>query len=72
MTSFFSIFSLEDGDSMFIRNVGIYRRVYTAPNSRRTSPSSAVKTSNLIKHYTLLRKIITKYVDDVVLGYNTV
>jgi hypothetical protein len=29
----------EDGDSMFLRNVGIYRRVYMAPNPRRTSSS---------------------------------
>jgi hypothetical protein len=26
----------EGGDSMFLRNVGIYRRVYTAPKPRRT------------------------------------
>jgi hypothetical protein len=35
-----SNFSPEDGDSMFLRNAGIYRRVYTAPNPRRTSSSS--------------------------------
>jgi hypothetical protein len=26
---------VEDGDSMFLRNVGIYRRVYTASKPRR-------------------------------------
>jgi hypothetical protein len=32
-------FSPEDGESMFLRNVGIYRRVCTAPKPRRiTSP----------------------------------
>jgi hypothetical protein len=30
------VFRLEDGDSMFLRNVGIYRRVYTAPKPRGT------------------------------------
>jgi hypothetical protein len=34
-------FSIEDGDSMFLRNVGIYLRFYTAPKPRRTSPSSS-------------------------------
>jgi hypothetical protein len=34
-----SIFSPEDGDIMFLRNVAIYRRVYTAPKPRRTSLS---------------------------------
>jgi hypothetical protein len=29
--------SPEDGDSMFLRNAGIYPRVYTAPTSRRSS-----------------------------------
>jgi hypothetical protein len=28
-------FSPEEGDSTFLRNVGIYRRAYTAPKSRR-------------------------------------
>jgi hypothetical protein len=33
------IFSPEDGDSMFLRNVRIYRRVYAAPKPRTaTSP----------------------------------
>jgi hypothetical protein len=31
-----SIFDPEGGDSMFLRNVGSYRRVYTAPKPRRT------------------------------------
>jgi hypothetical protein len=31
--------SPEDGDSMFLRTVGIYRRVYTAPKPRRTTSS---------------------------------
>jgi hypothetical protein len=33
-------FSPEDGDSMFLRNVSIYRRVYTAPKPRRALSSS--------------------------------
>jgi hypothetical protein len=33
-------FSLEDGTSVFLRNVGIYRRVYKAPKLR-TRPSSS-------------------------------
>jgi hypothetical protein len=28
-------FSLEDGDSMLLRNVGIYLRVYTESNARK-------------------------------------
>jgi hypothetical protein len=32
-------FSPEDGDRMFLRNVGIYRRVHTAPKPRRTTSS---------------------------------
>jgi hypothetical protein len=32
-----SIFIPEDGDSMFLQNDGIYRRVYTAPKPIRTS-----------------------------------
>jgi hypothetical protein len=36
-----SIFSPEDGDSIFLRNVGIYRRVYTAPKPRRIASSSS-------------------------------
>jgi hypothetical protein len=32
--------SPEDGDNIFLRNVGIYRRVYAAPKPRRTSSSS--------------------------------
>jgi hypothetical protein len=35
-----SIFRAEDGDSMFLLNVVIYLRVYTAPKPRRTSSSS--------------------------------
>jgi hypothetical protein len=34
------VFSPEDGDSMFLRNIGIYLRVYTASQSRRTSSTS--------------------------------
>jgi hypothetical protein len=34
------LFSPEDRDSMLLRNVGIYRRVYTAPKPRITSSSS--------------------------------
>jgi hypothetical protein len=30
----------EDGDSMFLRNVGIYQLVYTAPKPRRISSTS--------------------------------
>jgi hypothetical protein len=33
-------FSTEEGDNMFLRNAGIYRQVYKAPKSRRTSSSS--------------------------------
>jgi hypothetical protein len=40
-------FSPEDGDSLFLRNAGIYRRVYTAPKPRRTVLSSS---SLLLKH----------------------
>jgi hypothetical protein len=32
-------FSPEDRDSMFLRNVGIYQRVYTAPKPRSSSSS---------------------------------
>jgi hypothetical protein len=32
-----SIFRAEDGDVMFLQNVGIYRRVYTAPKPRISS-----------------------------------
>jgi hypothetical protein len=31
----------EDGDGMFLQNVGIYRRVYTVPKPRRTTSSSS-------------------------------
>jgi hypothetical protein len=34
-----SIFSPEEGDSMFLRNVVIYGRVYMAPKPRGTSSS---------------------------------
>jgi hypothetical protein len=34
-----SIVSPEDGDSMFLRNVGIYLRVYTAPQPTVTTSS---------------------------------
>jgi hypothetical protein len=34
------IFSQEDGDSMFLRSVGIYQRVYTASHARTTLSSS--------------------------------
>jgi hypothetical protein len=30
-------FGPEDGDSMFLRNVGTYRRVYMEPKPRKTS-----------------------------------
>jgi hypothetical protein len=33
-------FSTEEGGSMFLRNVGIYRRVYTASKPRRPTSSS--------------------------------
>jgi hypothetical protein len=32
-------------ETMFLQNVGIYRRVYTAPNPRRISPSSSSSLS---------------------------
>jgi hypothetical protein len=38
---FGAIFSPEDGDGIFIRNVEIYRRVYTAPKTRTSSSSSS-------------------------------
>jgi hypothetical protein len=31
------IFGTEDGDSMFLRNVGFYRRIYTTPKRWTTS-----------------------------------
>jgi hypothetical protein len=37
-----SIFRAEDGDSMFLRNVGIYRRVYTAPKPRGTTSVTCI------------------------------
>jgi hypothetical protein len=36
-----SIFSPEDGNSMFLRNVGIYRRVHTSSKPRTSSSSSS-------------------------------
>lgn len=36
--------SPEEGDSTFLINVGIYRRVYTAPTPRRSSTSSTTTT----------------------------
>jgi hypothetical protein len=36
------IFRAEDGDSKFLRNAGIYQRVYTAPKLRRTWSLSKV------------------------------
>jgi hypothetical protein len=44
-----SISSPEDGDSMFLRNVGIYRRVYTAPKPRTATSSNLVYDHLLIK-----------------------
>jgi hypothetical protein len=42
-------FSFEDGNSMFLWNVGIYRRVYTASKPRRTSTSwNVVKQTAVI------------------------
>jgi hypothetical protein len=35
-----AIFNPEDGDNMFLRNVGMNLSVYTAPKPRRTSSSS--------------------------------
>jgi hypothetical protein len=40
-------FSPEDGGSMFLRSVGIYRRVYTAPKSRTTSVSVVLSPCRL-------------------------
>jgi hypothetical protein len=40
-TSHHHHFSPEDGNSMFLWNVGIYWRVYTVPQPRRTSSSSS-------------------------------
>jgi hypothetical protein len=36
----FPIFRAEDGDSMLLRNVVIYRQVYTEPKPRTTTLSS--------------------------------
>jgi hypothetical protein len=47
-----SYFSPEDGDSMFLGNVGIYLRVYTAPKPRTT------KTTSWMHVYSFSRKII--------------
>jgi hypothetical protein len=44
-------FSPEDGDSIFLRNVGIYRRIYTTPNPEEHHLLTAVKTSNLPNLY---------------------
>jgi hypothetical protein len=48
---------LEDGDNMFLRNAGIYRRVYTTQNPRRTSSyekgdeaSVSIKKSECVCH----------------------
>jgi hypothetical protein len=41
-------FSPEDGDSMFLRNVGIYLRIYTASKTQNIVILPAVRTSNLI------------------------
>jgi hypothetical protein len=38
-----SIFSPEDGDIMFLKNVRIYRRVYRAPKPRITTSSGKFK-----------------------------
>jgi hypothetical protein len=44
-------FSPEDGGIVFLRNVGIYRRGYTAPKPRRTSSSSSPPWKPQISHY---------------------
>jgi hypothetical protein len=42
--------SPEDGDRMFLRNVGVYRRVYSAPKPRTTSssPSENLKSHTIV------------------------
>jgi hypothetical protein len=35
--TYFSIFNPENGDNMYLRNVDIWRRVYTTPKPRRTT-----------------------------------
>jgi hypothetical protein len=47
-----SIFRAENGDSMFLRNVGIYLRDYTAPEPRRstTSPSCHPLVTYRVSH----------------------
>jgi hypothetical protein len=40
-----AILSPEDGENIFLRNVGIYRRVYTAPKPTRTASSTHFKIS---------------------------
>jgi hypothetical protein len=44
-------FSPEDGDSMLLRNVGIYRRVYTAPKPRGTAPSTLRKLERILPEF---------------------
>jgi hypothetical protein len=46
--------SPEDGYSMFLRNVGIYRRVYMAPKPRRTTSSEIEMLMQLKCRYKLL------------------
>jgi hypothetical protein len=46
-------FNPEDGDNKLLRNVGIYRRVYPAPKSRRTRSSSA-RLHGAIFHRTVI------------------
>jgi hypothetical protein len=57
------IYSLGDEDSVYFQNVGIYGRVYTAPNAEedREHILTAVKHSNLTEAQmlALLRRILT-------------
>jgi hypothetical protein len=43
-----SHFRPEDGDSMFLRNVDIYLRDYTAPKRRRTATSIMTATEQTV------------------------
>jgi hypothetical protein len=43
-------FSPEDGDSTFLRYVGIYQRVYTAPKHRISSSSSLPREPQILIH----------------------
>jgi hypothetical protein len=57
------IFSPEDGDIMFLRNVGVYWQVYMAPKPRRSSSSSSSPLP--WKHHLNWNCLVTKSGGDV-------